>query len=137
MQSYSAYLNTPNYSGQLSLPPFTPYSLLTLNNSPFMGGGITGTPPFVSPDNGGAHTQAIPVGDMNLPQGTLDPNKIDPNPLNLGIQDTITSWLSTYFKDMTLLSLALILLGIGLYMLANSTKTGQAAIGAATKAAMA
>lgn len=83
------------------------------------------------------HTQAIPVGDMNLPQGTLDPNKIDPNPLNLGIQDTITSWLSTYFKDMTLLSLALILLGIGLYMLANSTKTGQAAIGAATKAAMA
>lgn len=119
-------MNTSNFSGQLSLPPFTPYSLLTLNNLPNTFG-VNQTP-------NDCPNCPILAGDHTVPQGTLEPNKIDPNPLNLGLGSWLSDNFNWYIKTSGLLLLALVLIGFGLYMLAVSTETGRNTIAAGLKA---
>lgn len=140
MLTPSQIINSPNFSGQFSLPAFTPYSLLTLNNLPPLSGGITGTPTFAGDNNGNGDKNQL--GDASaqnanwlddILSGSRMAGSLGGEVASGGIMDVF----NIYFKDMALIALALILLAIGLYMLAQSTDAGQIAIGVAKKAATA
>jgi len=132
MLTPAQFLNTANFSGQLSLPPATPFSLLNLNNLPNIGG----TPPFVAQDKDqivNAQSDTPDCGSL----WSIDPrckNSIQ-NPNDLFAQFFGFDW-SKGLKSAGLLIIAAILLAFGLYMLARSTDTGKIVINSAKMAAV-
>ncbi len=137
MNSPFDIINQSNFSGQFSLPPFTPYDLLTLNNLP-NSYGVTGTPPFVAPNN--TYNNGCPNCPQIVTAGdAYGNNQLDPNatgaPQSLS---TIGGFLGIdfekFFKNYMLISLAVVLLTLGLYMLAVSTDVGRNTIATGAKA---
>jgi hypothetical protein len=161
MISPSQYLNTGNFNGLLSFPTSTPFNLLggNLAGQTYSTFPYGGTPPFVPQKGsssifnlpglfGGSNQNAIAIGDTDKnqiiqAQQQPDNSKCDPwtgedcTPSDWGkkLDNYLLEQVTPFFKNAGLLLLALILVAFGLYMLANSTKTGQTVIKVAKTAA--
>jgi hypothetical protein len=134
----SQYLNYPNYNGQLSAPLFTPFSLLTLNNTlGMLPRGIPTTPPFSGNPIDTDKPQIIQAQSDDLCNPFAPGEHCVQTPFGKSIDSFITDSIFPYIKDAGLLLLALLLIAFGLYMLANATDTGKAVINVAKVAAVA